>query len=32
MGDARGYLYFYALGWRLMHEGLIAPVPGDAGC
>ena len=32
MGDARGYLYFYALGWRLMHEGLITPVPGDAGC
>ena len=30
MGDARGYLYFYALGWRLMHEGLIAPVPGGA--
>ena len=32
MGDTRGYLYFYALGWRLMHEGLITPVPGDAGC
>jgi DNA-3-methyladenine glycosylase II len=28
MGDMRGYLYFYALGWRLMHEGLITPVPG----
>ena len=27
MGDMRGYLYFYALGWRLMHEGLITPVP-----
>jgi DNA-3-methyladenine glycosylase II len=28
MGDTRGYLYFYALGWRLMHEGLITPAPG----
>jgi DNA-3-methyladenine glycosylase II len=28
MGDMCGYLYFYALGWRLMHEGLITPVPG----
>lgn len=27
MGDMRGYLYFYALGWRLMHEGLITTVP-----
>lgn len=27
MGDTRGYLYFYALGWRLLHEGLIAPAP-----
>lgn len=30
MGDTRGYLYFYALGWRLLHEGLITPVPGGA--
>ncbi len=30
MGDTRGYLYFYALGWRLMHEGLITPAPGGA--
>ncbi len=28
MGDTRGYLYFYALGWRLLHEGLITPAPG----
>jgi 3-methyladenine DNA glycosylase/8-oxoguanine DNA glycosylase len=28
MGDTRGYLYFYALGWRLMQEGLITPAPG----
>jgi 3-methyladenine DNA glycosylase/8-oxoguanine DNA glycosylase len=28
MGDMRGYLYFYALGWRLLHEGLITPAPG----
>jgi DNA-3-methyladenine glycosylase II len=28
MGATRGYLYFYALGWRLLHEGLITPVPG----
>ncbi len=28
MGDTRGYLYFYALGWRLLHEGLITPTPG----
>jgi DNA-3-methyladenine glycosylase II len=25
MGQVKGYLYFYALGWRLMHEGLITP-------
>jgi len=30
MGDTRGYLYFYALGWRLLHEGLITPAPGHA--
>ncbi|MGH2344274.1 MAG: DNA-3-methyladenine glycosylase 2 [Chloroflexota bacterium] len=30
MGEARGYLYFYALGWRLIQEGLITPVPGGA--
>jgi 3-methyladenine DNA glycosylase/8-oxoguanine DNA glycosylase len=30
MGDTRGYLYFYALGWRLMQEGLVTPVPGGA--
>jgi DNA-3-methyladenine glycosylase II len=28
IGDMRGYLYFYALGWRLLHEGLITPTPG----
>lgn len=28
MGDMRGYLYFYALGWRLLHEGLITPASG----
>jgi len=26
MGDQKGYLYFYALGWRLLNEGLITPV------
>ncbi|HEY8284848.1 MAG TPA: hypothetical protein VIJ28_10725 [Chloroflexota bacterium] len=26
MGAMKGHLYFYALGWRLMHEGLISPV------
>lgn len=30
LGDMRGYLYFYALGWRLLHEGLITPTPGGA--
>ncbi len=30
MGETRGYLYFYALGWRLLHEGLITPAPGNA--
>jgi len=30
MGDTRGYLYFYALGWRLLHEELITPAPGHA--
>jgi 3-methyladenine DNA glycosylase/8-oxoguanine DNA glycosylase len=30
MGDARGYLYFYALGWRLIQEGLITPASGEA--
>jgi len=29
MGETRGYLYFYALGWRLLHEGLITPAPGN---
>jgi DNA-3-methyladenine glycosylase II len=29
MGDARGYLYFYALGWRLIQEGLITPASGE---
>lgn len=27
LGPAQGYLYFYALGWRLWHEGLITPAP-----
>jgi len=30
MGDTRDYLYFYALGWRLLHEGLITPAPDHA--
>jgi len=30
MGDTRGYLYFYALGWRFLREGLITPAPGHA--
>jgi DNA-3-methyladenine glycosylase II len=24
-GNVKGYLYFYALGWRLLDEGLITP-------
>jgi DNA-3-methyladenine glycosylase II len=24
-GSVKGYLYFYALGWRLLEEGLITP-------
>ena len=24
-GSVKGYLYFHALGWRLMEEGLITP-------
>ena len=24
-GSVKGYLYFYALGWRLLDEGLITP-------
>jgi DNA-3-methyladenine glycosylase II len=24
-GSTKGYLYFYALGWRLLEEGLITP-------
>jgi DNA-3-methyladenine glycosylase II len=27
MGHVKGYLYFYALGWRLLGEGLITPAP-----
>ncbi len=27
MGPLKGYLYFYALGWRLLHDGLITPAP-----
>ncbi|HVC83291.1 MAG TPA: hypothetical protein VNL35_22605 [Chloroflexota bacterium] len=27
MGDAKGWLYFYALGWRLLEQGLITPAP-----
>jgi DNA-3-methyladenine glycosylase II len=27
LGPVQGYLYFYALGWRLLHEGLITPAP-----
>ena len=30
MGRAKGFLYFYALGWRLLEEGLIMPAPGAA--
>lgn len=29
-GNTRGLLYFYALGWRLLQQGLIAPAPGAA--
>src|SRR5919202_3893499 len=25
LGSVKGYLYFYALGWRLLDEGLITP-------
>ena len=25
LGNVKGYLYFYALGWRLTEEGLITP-------
>jgi DNA-3-methyladenine glycosylase II len=27
VGSVKGYLYFYALGWRLLDEGLITPAP-----
>jgi len=27
LGSLKGYLYFYALGWRLLHDGLITPAP-----
>ena len=30
MGQVKGYLYFYALGWRLLHEGLITPASPSA--
>jgi DNA-3-methyladenine glycosylase II len=29
IGNTRGFLYFYALGWHLLHEGLITPAPGN---
>jgi DNA-3-methyladenine glycosylase II len=32
MGSLKGLLYFSALGWRLVEEGLIAPAPGPASC
>ena len=32
LGDTRGYLYFYALGWRLLREGLITLAPGHEAC
>jgi DNA-3-methyladenine glycosylase II len=30
MDSMKGFLYFYALGWRILREGLITPVTDPA--